>query len=330
VTDTRCGIDVREAQKFLSAAAGSALALLLLLGCASEPEYVPYQSRKAQVLNELGLTNYRKGDVKSALVNFYNALEHAEAVDNREAAVFAHISIGQILIEQARLEDARIHIERAILLAEDMDDENLLCGAYKAMGGLHFESGELEAAESFLLEALDLAEDLELQEKEGLILNDLGAVYKEQGRIDEALERLLRALFLFENMEGRSAIEGRGSVSNNLAEIRTDQGKYADAWDLYTTSLANYQNLEDADALVTCHTNMANLLELWGKDSDALLRYERAFGVAKEIPNRAWMEVCLTHILRLSRAQGKMEIHDKYKKLSDALRSEIYGRPNPP
>jgi tetratricopeptide (TPR) repeat protein len=330
VTEIRFGLDVRESRKFLSAAAGLASVVLILLGCASEPEYVPYQSQRAKVLNELGLTNYRKGDVKSALVNFYNALEHAEAVDNRESAVFAHISIGQIMIDQARLEEAQVHVDRAVKIAADLDDETMLCNAQKTMGGLLFEAGDYEGAESHLLEALDIAKDLELGEKEGLILNDLGAVYKEQGRIEEALERLHHALFIFDNLEGRIAIEGRGSVSNNLAEIRTDQGKYAEAWDLYTTSLANYQNLEDADALVTCHTNMAHLLEKWGKNSDALLRYERAFGVAKEIPNRVWMEICLTNILRLSRALGRMDLYEKYKKLSDALRSEIYGQPNPP
>lgn len=309
---------------------GGASILCFLLGCASEPEVTAYRSVKARVMNEVGLERYREGDLKNALINFYKALEHAQATDNREEAVRAHINIGQVLSDQDLLEQAKEQYEAALKITNDMDNDLLLYSALEAMGGYYFETKQYDQAEELFEQALDLAEDLEATEEKARTLNDLGVVYQELGRTDDALEKLKYALFLFENLEGLTALQGRASAMNNLAAIRMDQGRYADAWDLYTSCLSCYQQIGDPNALVTCHTSMGGLLEVWGRKSDALLRYERAFGVAKEIPNRRWMEICLSHILRLTQELGMARLHEHYSKISEQLRTDFHGKPGPP
>ncbi|MBU0754940.1 MAG: tetratricopeptide repeat protein [Planctomycetes bacterium] len=307
-----------------------ALLLALLFGCASEPGVVSYRAVKARAMNELGLASYRKGDQQTALNQFYQALSHAEATDKQDEALRAHINIGHVLCDQDRFDDGEKHFEAAMQIAEELDDDLLRYNALEAQGGFLFKKNRFKEAESLFLEALNLAGELNSPQKEALSSNDLGAVYKELGRFDMALEKLQYALFLFENMEGRVALEGRGSAMNNLAAIRTEQGRYSDAWDLYTTSLTCYQRLGDPESLITCHTSMAALLEAWGKKSDALLRFERSFGVAKEIPNRRWMEISLENILRLTKELGMDDLYGEYKKISDQLRTEFNGKPGPP
>jgi tetratricopeptide (TPR) repeat protein len=306
------------------------LSILLTSGCASEQEMVSYQSVRARVLNETGLNLYRKGDLKSALVNFQKALAQAEASDNRPEAVRAHVNIGQILSEQDFVVEAEEHLRTALRIADDLEDDHLRYHALEALGMFGFKLDRYGMAEEYLLQALDLAEDAASDEKEAMALNDLGAVYKETGRIEQAREAFLRALFLFENLEGRIALSGIGSVSNNLAALREDQARYAEAWSLRARSLACYQQLGDSEALVTCHANMGKLLELWGKKSDALLRYERAFGVAKEIPSLRWMEVSLENILRLAAELDEQLLFEKYGEILETLRKERFGKTKPP
>jgi tetratricopeptide (TPR) repeat protein len=317
----------------MTARNGSAvlLAIGLLIGCASDPEEnVSYRSVKARIMNETGIKLHEEGNLKAALGNFNKALDHAMASDNREEAVRAHINIGQILLDQDLLDEAKAHFDAASRIAEDMGDDAMLYTTLQTMGGYLFRMERYGEAEAYFQEAYDIAEDLDSRGKQAMSLNDLGTVYQATGRTHLAVETLLEALHLFENLEGRKYLEGKGSVTNNLAAIREEQGRYADAWDLYTTGLACYQQLGDPEALFKLHTNMAGLLEHWGKKSDALLRYERAFGVAKEIPHRRWMEVSLENIVRLSKDLEMDYLHRRYSKMLEELREEVYGKPDHP
>lgn len=299
-------------------------------GCASNDKPISYKSKKAHVMNELGVTNYRKGDLTNALISFQKALDYAEATDNRREAVRAHINIGGIFCEQDSVDQAWPHFETAYNIAQDMDDDSLRFSALQAMGGYMFEKERYQEAESMLTDALDLAEDLDSRRKRALTLNDLGAVYQSMGRKEEALESFHESLYLYENIEGFESLEGRSSVYINLAEIRKEQGKYAEAWDLLTSALACQEKIGNPETLITCHVNMATLLEAWGKHSDALLRYERAFGVAKQALNRRWMEVCMENILRLTHSLGMKDLHAKYSKMAEELRREFHGGVLPP
>lgn len=312
---------------------GSAVlcAICLFFGCASEPENaVSYRGVKARIMNEAGIKLYEEGNLQAALGNFGKALEHAMASDNREEAVRAHINIGQILLDQDLLPEAKEHFDAASRIAEDLDDDAMLYSTLQTMGGYMFRMERFGEAEAYFLEALDIAEDLESRAKQAMSLNDLGTVYQATGRTHQAVETLLEALHMYENLEGRKYLEGKGAVTNNLAAIREEQGRYADAWDLYTTGLACFQQLGDPEALFKLHMNMADLLERWGKKSDALLRFERAFGVAKEIPHRRWMEISLENIVRLSNELEMDYLHQRYSKMLEELREEVYGKPDHP
>ena len=306
------------------------LLCFVLSGCASKEKVFSYESQRAHLMNELGLTEYRRGELKLAYTYFGKALRHAEATDNRAEAVRAHINLGQVLSELGEAAASIPHYHGALRIARDMDDDTALYNALEATGRYLFSMDRLDEAEKTFMEALDVAEDLESREKKALTLNDLGAVFREQGRIEKALEKFHYALVLFESMKGFSALDGRGSVSNNLAAVREEQGRYGEAWDHLTNSLACYQQLGNKEALVTCHLNMGRLLEVWGKTSDALLRYERAYGVAKEIPNPHRMEISLQHIVRLSEALKMPSLLEKYRKLLDELRRKYYGNSIPP
>ena len=298
----------------------------LTAGCSSSDEKTrSYQSRKARIMNEMGLAAHEKGQTATALSNFRRALSYAESTDDRDEAVRAHINLGQVLAELDHLEEAGTHIRNAMRAADELDDDVLRFAAHRSMGKYLFLAERYDEAEDALDEALDLAEDLDSRESEALVRNDLGAVLRMAGRLDEALEHFLTALFLYENLEGRVALVGRGSVCNNLATIREDQGKYSEAWDLLTTSLSCHQQLGDQEALYTCHANMGRVLETWGKRHDALLRYERAYGVAKEIPNPRYMDISLQHILRLSRALKEQRLLEEYERIYKAFRNRYHG-----
>jgi len=304
--------------------------LLYSGGCASDDEPMSYKSKKAHVMNELGVTNYRKGDLTNALISFQKALDYSEATDNRREAVRAHINIGGILCEQNSEDQAWPHFDRAYQIAEDMDDDLLHFSALEAMGGYMFRKERYKEAEGMLSEALDLAEDLDARDKRALTLNDLGAVYQAMGLTEKALESFHESLYLYENLEGYDSLAGRSSVYINLAEIRKTQAKFAEAWDLLTSALACQEKIGNPETLITCHINMATLLEAWGKHSDALLRYERAFGVAKQALNRRWMEICMENILRLTQSLGLKDLLIKYQKIAEELRREFHGNVLPP
>lgn len=295
--------------------------LALAAACASGDGIVSYEARRAHVMNELGVGEHRKGNLDTSLFYFRKALRHAEAADDRAEALRAHVNLGQVFSEQGALAEAALHLEAALRIARDMDDDTLLFTALEAMGKLRNLQERYGEAEALLREALERAEDLDAEGMQALALNDLGVVLRNEGRIAKAVEAFHHALVLYESRQGVAALEGRASVSMNLAAIRFDQGRYLDAWNMLTNSLSSFQQLGDKDALVSCHLQMARLLEAWGKTSDALLRYERAFGTAKEIPDPRRMEESLENILRLSETLGMGGLHDRYLKVFQALRA---------
>ena len=306
-----------------------ALALFLSIGCASEEKKDSALCIRARAMNEIGLSSYWKGDRKAALTSFGKALSLAEAADSPGETVAARINISRILTEQNRIEEARVHLEKALRTARDIDDDSVLYNALEATGKQCSGMNLLTKAEDCFLEALELAEDLDSRQKQAMALNDLGVVYQKQGLTAEALEKLHHSLALYETVEGRASLEGRGSVCLNLAAIKKEQGKHADAWELMTSSLGCYQQLGDSEALVTCHADMGSLMEDWGKKSDALLQFERAYVVAKQIPSPRWMEISLENIVRLTRELGEEYLHERYEKILKALRVEVYGNEIP-
>ena len=305
------------------------LAILFCPGCASDEKIVSYEARRAHVMNELGIEEHRKGNLQESVFYFQKALRHAEAADDRAEAIRAHVNMGHVFMEQGETGAAAPHFEEALRIARDLDDDGLLFSALEAVGKLRNAQGRYKEAEDLVRKAREKAEDLETEALKALSLNDLGVVLRNQGRMKEAVEAFHYALVLFESQKGIGALEGRASTCMNLASIRFDQGRYSDAWNMLTNSLSCFQQLGDKNGLVTCHLEMARLLEAWGKESDALLRYERAYGTAKEIPDADRMMKSLENILRLSEALGMSGLHDRYSRLYRALRLHFGEEGNP-
>ena len=119
-----------------------------LFGCSSAPEHPePYRSAKAHAMNEVGLKNYREGRLEDALRNFYNALDHAMASDNRAEAVRAHINIGQVLADQDLLDEAKTHFDAAYRIADDEGDEGLLYSTLRSLRGYMYRTEQYREAE---------------------------------------------------------------------------------------------------------------------------------------------------------------------------------------
>ncbi|MFG1946246.1 BTAD domain-containing putative transcriptional regulator [Nonomuraea sp. NPDC048826] len=135
------------------------------------------------------------------------ALEVHRASGDLGAEVLLLRSLGQLLVEIGRLEQAGPHLERALLAGRD-GDRRVHAEVLYWLGQLHLAAGEVEPAESAFKEMLAIAEDLVDPREEAEARYGLGLVRLHTGAHGAAAGLFRQALALNRPL-GEPLTEGR-------------------------------------------------------------------------------------------------------------------------
>ena len=202
-------------------------------------------AHRVEVLLLRGSLAEKQGDLRTA----YEAYVQAVEIDDEDA--HAHGKLGRILARVQEIEQARTHLERAILL------DDVLVEPRVDLARVHIMTADPEAAERWLDEALGI-------EPNHAEANDtLGFLLMEQQRFDEARACFERALetnprnvaavhnlgVFYEQIEKDSraaAAQYRRALELDIASETAPESARALAWILATTSDGELRDGNDA------------------------------------------------------------------------------------
>ncbi|NKE62504.1 tetratricopeptide repeat protein, partial [Lentzea sp. PSKA42] len=107
-----------------------------------------------------GLTHHRLGDYQAAVACHRAALETAQREQNYRMAAICLANIGVSLIEQGELEDAREHLEKALVRNREIGERNEEAANLSFLGTVLSKLGRHADALTSLRAGLELAEEL--------------------------------------------------------------------------------------------------------------------------------------------------------------------------
>lgn len=133
----------------------------------------------------------------------------------------AHNNLGNILLQNGRVDEAIVHFEKAVELQPDMADPR------DSLGTALLEKGRVDEAIAQFQSALEIQPDY------ALTYYDLGSAFLRQGRLDEAISSFQKALELKPN---------DAQIHNNLGLALFQNGRVDDAIIHYQKALELWPN----------------------------------------------------------------------------------------
>ena len=161
----------------------------------------------------------------------------------------AQIDLGNVLLDQGRLEESEASYRRALRLKPDY------AVAHSNLGNVLWEQGRLEEAELCCRSALKFEPEYSSAH------SNLGNVLRDQGRLEEAESSCRRAIEL--KPDFRKAL-------NNLGKVLQDQGKWEEAE-------AHYRRVLELDpSNPIAHNNLGNALRYQDRFEEAEACYRQS------------------------------------------------------
>jgi len=186
---------------------------------------------KAQALILLGLVAQERRQFDQALARYRQAYDLYKVDDIKDGMIRALHQQGEALLNNSKLDDAKIAFQQAAALAEEIDTPDLLWPCYCNEAEIAVQKQDNEAAEVFFEQAIATIEDIRLDLSGGAqsgagFLTDKMAAYHGLIRLLIAKGDLTRALAQAERAKGRALLDALNSgtqLEQNLSKEESDQ-----------------------------------------------------------------------------------------------------------
>ncbi len=227
---------------------------------------------RINALQITGESYYYSPHIDSALYFYEQAKEYCKEVDDMNELAHTTVSIGSILSEMSRYDEACAEFEESIKIRESMNDTTNLVFIYIKKAWTNNMADKHDLAMQDYLVALEFARELKDTTDWANALNGMAIVQKKQRNLEKAEELFLQAIALQEasgDLFGKSASEG------NLAMVYKSMGQYERAYSMYPPLVKLYAEEGFDLGVMSCSINMAIC-------SNYLGEYRRAINEGKK------------------------------------------------
>lgn len=173
--------------------------------------------------NSLGHTLWRMGRNQEAIECFRATLEWAERHSLIIHEATAHNNLGLVFADMERLDQARVHHEKALLLRMMFHDAGAVCSSYLNLGNILVQQEDVAGGVALWGQAREICRRLGDAATEAMIENNLGEVAYNAGEYRAALGHFQRSLGMKEALNLRSylasSLEG---LAKTHYELRAD------------------------------------------------------------------------------------------------------------
>ena len=253
---------------------------------------------------------------------------------NHADVASALLTLGQIELNQNRVNDAERDVLRAITIDETtLGPDNLITAlARMQLGNLrHRQMRDAEAIDIFdraLAVFRNTTASGQADFTVPVALNNIAEIYQTQGRLQPAEERFMEALSLLEKKLGADNVHVTAILSN-LGELRHAQGRFAEAEQLTQRSLAIREKVLGADHpdVAISLNNLAVLFSKQGRAAEAERLLERVLAIHQKVygPEHPITATTLNNVALAQTYLGRNSDAERLYHKSLAIREKSLG-----
>lgn len=177
-------------------------------------------------LNNFGVINQYKGDVKASMKNYLEALELSEKIKDEKQLGNSYMNLGSLFNFQLEEEKAMVYFRKGLVLFEKFKDTFGIGETYNNLGLSYDNLDQPDSAIFYYNKGLDVFRSLNDDMYISLILNNLGSTYDKIGKSKEALQAYIQSAEVNVVLNNEM---GMASTFNNIANAYYDLGNVSKA-----------------------------------------------------------------------------------------------------
>jgi eukaryotic-like serine/threonine-protein kinase len=274
--------------------------------------------------------------ILAAMTNAVRDIDSGRFKDDPETEAELRDTIGVVLRNNAKYDEAKPLLEKALAMRERLFDGDAAIVAVSAtnLGELHYQQGHYDLAEPLLKRALRIHESALGPDHPNVAvsLNNLAVLYGTEGKYAQVESLLQRALAIREKALGPDDPNVANSLSN-LAVFYGSQGQLARAEPLHERALAIRSKALGPDHPEVANTlyNLAALHRDQGQHGQAEPLYYRALAVYEKAlgPDHPLVGTTLSSLGGLYQVEGQFARAAPLFTRSLAIAEKAYGPEHP-
>ncbi|MCT4623133.1 MAG: tetratricopeptide repeat protein, partial [Schleiferiaceae bacterium] len=274
----------------------------------------------ASSLNNVGTVYNILGDFNEALLYYEESLTIQEELNDSETAATILGNIGENYRRLGEFNKALDYHQKSLLLFKELKDKKGIANAYNKIGLTHHSQGSYGKALDAYEESLLLKKQLDDNAGMALTLNNIGLIYKNQGIYNRALDYYNKSLAIREKLGKKNGI---ASSLNNIGIIYERQGDLVNALKYYEQSLKLKEEIGDKNGIAISLNNIGSFYHSQNNDEQALNSFNKSLKLKKEIGQKRGVASTLGNIGVVYEANGDLAAALKYYEESLAIIREV-------
>lgn len=172
----------------------------------------------AKTLINIGYANQEIGNGDEALTAYLRSAKIFEEIGQEQYLVIIYNNIGAIYLRQGSEKKASEYLKKAIIYSEKFNDKGGLINAKTNLAGILFEKGDYTKSEKYYLEILDVITSSGISNQLPIVLMNLGVCKTRKGEFDKGLNYVLQAIPLYEEKQDNKGL-GMALVNAGISYI---------------------------------------------------------------------------------------------------------------
>ncbi len=262
--------------------------------------YATDESLKHKIKGNIALTLFRIGKFDEAMEIYEEVLQFVRKIKDRAEESALLTRIGNILTEKDKLDEALPYYLESLKIDREIGNRRNEGINLGNIGNLYMMKGEYEKSLDYLLEALKIDREIGNLDNESIVLGNLGNVYGSIGNYEEALKYYNQALEVDRKIGSKwsEAID-----LGNMGELYKKKGDLEGADRCFEQCI---NVLDSINALYPLSHFLAQRSELlcdMGNKDEALKLAEKSKSIAEELGKDSIVKKCEEIINRIKKGE---------------------------
>jgi signal transduction histidine kinase len=281
------------------------------------------QANSANILNNIGLVNWKRYQFVSAFQHYREAFKIARRIGKKELEAEALNYIGLIYWKWSEYALSLDYFFKSLKLKEEIGDRFEIGTTLNNIALIYNEMNQPELSINYSRKVLEIAYELKDRYVLGRVFNNLGVSYFKQKDFVNALSYQNESLKLKREAGDKS---GMTFSLNDLGEIALAQNNYDLALSYYNEALEISRGLKDRLNEGSILSNIAKVLQVKKNYSDAEKTYTEAYKFAQLVNNRKLKANISLELSNLYNTIGNSSEAYRYLKLYSSIMDSVLNQ----
>lgn len=264
---------------------------------------------KAEIINDIGWTYFRKGNVDEAEKNLTHALTLVEDSGRLDIVASIYNRLGGVYFEKDQLDQAGNYVRKSLVIREEMGDAVGAARSCSNLGLLAWRRGDWDRGLDFFTRSLELharVGDVEgainLKNNIGLLLTDKGELEEARTYLEEGLQEALQI--------GHSFLVGMGY--HHLSRNRVTAKEWNKSLEFGNQALEVFSEIGAKENLISVYISVgeawlgASDVEEAKRAGETALKLLEESGIKLETPTNEYGRIC--HLMgKIALIEGDIE-----------------------